>query len=190
MCVCVCVCVYPGYIQSAGWDGRTLTLMTVSDVRQTVLVPPQHKVMLSFKDVHTKGTATDWCSCEPGSVMVLATHAWGSKLIEACEFILLKPVLAAIDQDQALARMVVRMVNRPGECPNQSRVGGRGEKVRVFNCLFIYVRFDDEWYCCYVQKDNGGGRRGGTEQKENEERVNERNGRRMRGVEGRDRANK
>ena len=31
---------------------------------------------------------------------------------------------------------------------------------------------------------------GGTEQKENEERVNERNGRRMGGVEGRDRANK
>ena len=179
VCVCVCVCVYPGYIQSAGWDGRTLTLMTVSEVRQTVEVPPQHKVMLSFKDVHTKGTATDWCSCEPGSVMVVASHSWGSKLIEACEFILLKPVLAVIDLDQ----MVVRMVNHPGECPDQCRVGGRGENVRVFNCLFIYVRFDDEWYCCYVQKDRGeGGKVGeGTEQKENEERVNEKNGRRMKG---------
>ena len=140
VCVCVCVCVYPGYVQSAGWDGRTLSLMTVSEVRETVKVPTQHKVMLSFKDVHTKGTATDWCDCKPGSVMVVASHSWGSKLIEACEFILLKPVLAVNDLD----KMVVRMVNHPGECPDQCRIGGRGENVRESNCLIIYVRFDDE----------------------------------------------
>ena len=136
VCVCVCVCVYPGYVQSPGWDGRTLIyLQNLVGKRVTVKVPLQHKVMFSFKDVHMKGRATPYCYCQTSGVRVGVSGSLKPEPVYGCEFILLSPVLRDIDEMEVL---VIKRNHDVGSCSNSET----GECLRdLFDC----VPFDDDW---------------------------------------------
>ena len=130
--MCVCVCVYPGYVQSPGWDGRTLIyLQNLVGKRVTVKVPLQHKVMFSFKDVHMKGTATNWCRCQPSGVRVGPRDLWVGNSIEACELISLTPVLR--DLDELVVLVFMSSFNLPDEC----RISRTGESVHM-SCSIMF----------------------------------------------------
>ena len=100
MRVCVCVCVYPGYVQSPGWDGRTLIyLQNLVGKNVTVKVPPQNQVMFSFRDVQMRGTAANWRGCGRWGFRVAADITFlTARSIYACELISLPPVLRDFDK--------------------------------------------------------------------------------------------
>ena len=132
VCVCVCVCVYPGYVQSPGWDGRTLIyIQNLVGKNVTVKVPPQHKVMLSFKDVHMRGMATNWCHCLSSGVRVLPSGSvWARNAIEVCEFILLTPVLRDFNDIDVV-------VFKQGYVSEDCRISETGYNVHV-SCLIMF----------------------------------------------------
>ena len=135
-CVCACVCLYPGYVQSPGWDGRTLHhLQNLAGKNVTVKVPPQHQVMVSFKDVHMKGTLASKCQCHLSSVIVQTDKRWTHTLFQACDFIFLSPVLRDTEQ----MKVLVRTGFPYPECP----ISEKGESVHCV--LFDYIPFDDDW---------------------------------------------
>ena len=133
VCVCVCVCVYPGYVQSPGWDGRTLLHFgNLVGKNVTVKVPPQHKVMLSFKDVHMRGKAADSCHCAPWGVQVGESANRTQKSISACEFILLSPALRDFDE-------IVVLVHRTTFILEKCKFSITGESVNVSYLIVFHL---------------------------------------------------
>ena len=172
--MCVCVCVYPGYVQSPGWDGRTLySLRNLVGKNVTVKVPPQHQVMFSFKDVHMIGTVASLCLCEPSGVKVETVHGakwWQRWFLLACDFIFLSPVIRDTEQ------MKVLVTNKNlffDMCP----ISETGK--RVHGVLFDYLPFDDDWYWRCEQKARE--RRREMERRTKQQRERERERERERG---------
>ena len=87
------MCVYPGYVQSPGWNGHKIYLQSLAGNRVTVKVPPEHGVMFSFKYVRMTGTAVGSCTCRPWGVSVQRVGNLRISTIYACEFISLPPIL-------------------------------------------------------------------------------------------------
>ena len=139
-CVCACVCLYPGYVQSPGWDGRTLHyLRNLVGKNVTVKVPPQHQVMFSFKDVHMKGTVASSCRCQPSGVRVETAHGgkwWQHLPLRACDFIFLSPVIRDTEQMKVL-------VTSGDQFYDMCEISETGESVH--SVLFDYLPFDDDW---------------------------------------------